>query len=137
MARVQSAPSIQQRAAVTRPDAAPDNTVVVARGLRMSYGPFEALRGIDLEVRRGEVLALVGLGDQAMIRNKRLSGGQRRRLDVALALVGNPEVLFLDEPTTGFDPAARRAAWRVIAGLRQLGTTVLLTTHYLDEAEAL
>ncbi len=71
------------------------------------------------------------------MRNKRLSGGQQRRLDVALALVGNPELLFLDEPTTGFDPAARRAAWRMIEGLKALGTTVVLTTHYLEEAEIL
>ena len=66
-----------------------------------------------------------------------LSGGQRRRLDVGLALVGDPELIFLDEPTTGFDPVARRAAWSVIAGLRDLGKTVFLTTHYLDEAQEL
>jgi ABC-2 type transport system ATP-binding protein len=83
------------------------------------------------------VLALTGLDDQAQVRNQRLSGGQQRRLDVALALVGNPELLFLDEPTTGFDPAARRAAWEVIAGLKHLGKTVFLTTHYLEEAEIL
>jgi ABC-2 type transport system ATP-binding protein len=68
---------------------------------------------------------------------ERLSGGQRRRLEVALALIGDPELLFLDEPTTGFDPAARRAAWQVVAGLRTLGKTVFLTTHYMDEAEYL
>jgi ABC-2 type transport system ATP-binding protein len=68
---------------------------------------------------------------------EKLSGGQRRRLDVALALVGDPELLFLDEPTTGFDPSARRAAWSVIAGLRRLGKTIFLTTHYMDEAEHL
>jgi ABC-2 type transport system ATP-binding protein len=193
--------------------------VVVVRGLSMRYGPVEAVRGIDLDVMRGEifaflgpngagktttveilegyrhrtggevsvlgvdparadaawrervgvvlqsgqvepeltvretvefyaglyedprdvddVLALVGLGAQADVRNERLSGGQHRRLDVALALVGNPELLFLDEPTTGFDPAARRAAWKVIADLRTLGATIFLTTHYLEEAEAL
>lgn len=83
------------------------------------------------------VLDLVGLREQARTRCGRLSGGQQRRLDVALALVGDPELVFLDEPTTGFDPAARRAAWDVIRGLRDLGKTVLLTTHYLDEAEAL
>ena len=83
------------------------------------------------------LLELCGLQDQASMRNKRLSGGQQRRLDVALALVGNPELLFLDEPTTGFDPAARRAAWRMIEGLKALGTTIVLTTHYLEEAEIL
>jgi ABC-2 type transport system ATP-binding protein len=66
-----------------------------------------------------------------------LSGGQRRRLDVALALIGDPDIVFLDEPTTGFDPSARRAAWEVIAGLRNLGKTIFLTTHYMDEAEYL
>ncbi|HVA09410.1 MAG TPA: ABC transporter ATP-binding protein [Acidimicrobiales bacterium] len=84
-----------------------------------------------------EILALTGLADQAMTRNGRLSGGQQRRLDVALALVGDPDVLFLDEPTTGFDPAARRAAWATIAGLKELGKTIFLTTHYLEEAEQL
>jgi ABC-2 type transport system ATP-binding protein len=84
-----------------------------------------------------EVLQLTGLRDQATMRNRRLSGGQQRRLDVALALVGDPDVLFLDEPTTGFDPAARRAAWATIAGLKALGKTILLTTHYLEEAEVL
>ncbi|MDX6676628.1 MAG: type transport system ATP-binding protein [Solirubrobacteraceae bacterium] len=84
-----------------------------------------------------ETLALVGLDDKADVRVGRLSGGQRRRLDVGLALVGSPELVFLDEPTTGFDPVARHAAWEVIAGLRDLGTTVFLTTHYLDEAQAL
>ena len=72
-----------------------------------------------------------------MGRVRALSGGQRRRLDVGLALVGDPELVFLDEPTTGFDPAARRQAWEVIAGLRELGKTILLTTHYMDEAQAL
>ena len=84
-----------------------------------------------------EVLALVGLEDEAGRRVRRLSGGQRRRLDLALALVGRPELVFLDEPTTGFDPTARRAAWESIRGLRETGTTLVLTTHYLDEAEAL
>jgi ABC-2 type transport system ATP-binding protein len=193
--------------------------VIEVRGLRMSYGSVEALRGIDLEVRAGEVFAflgpngagktttveilegfrrrsagrvsvlgvdpagaggewrarigvvlqesqpeteltveecvslyagyypssrpvretleLVGLADRAGARCGRLSGGQRRRLDVALALIGDPELVFLDEPTTGFDPAARRAAWDVISGLRDLGKTIFLTTHYMEEAEHL
>src|SRR3954471_19880047 len=85
----------------------------------------------------GEVLSLAGLDEVADQRARVLSGGQRRRLDFALALIGNPELIFLDEPTTGFDPAARRAAWEVVRALRDLGKTVVLTTHYLDEAQAL
>ena len=84
-----------------------------------------------------EVLDLVGLTAKAAARGKSLSGGQRRRLDVALGIVGRPTLLFLDEPTTGFDPEARRQFWSLIRSLRELGTTMLLTTHYLDEAEAL
>jgi len=193
--------------------------VIDVRGLRMAYGETEAVRGIDLEVRRGEVFAflgpngagktttveilegfrsraagdvrvlgedpgvaggswrarlgvvlqesepeaelkvheclalyagyypaprpvgetlgLVGLAEQRDSFCRSLSGGQRRRLDVAVALIGDPELLFLDEPTTGFDPSARRAAWEVISGLRSLGKTIFLTTHYMDEAERL
>jgi ABC-2 type transport system ATP-binding protein len=84
-----------------------------------------------------EVIELVGLTEKAGVRGKTLSGGQRRRLDVALGIVGRPTLLFLDEPTTGFDPEARRQFWALIRSLRELGTTMLLTTHYLDEAEAL
>ena len=83
------------------------------------------------------MLALAGLDECADRRARTLSGGQARRLDFALALVGDPELIFLDEPTTGFDPAARRAAWDVVRALRDLGKTVVLTTHYLDEAQAL
>ena len=193
--------------------------VISIRGLRKSYGDFEAVRGIDLEVRAGEVfaflgpngagktttvevlegyrdrsggevevlgedhqrgsrawrerigivlqscrldpyltvreslglyagyygaprpvdevIALVGLEGKADDRARSLSGGQQRRLDVGMALVGDPELLFLDEPTTGFDPQARRQAWDVIAGLRDLGKTIFLTTHYMDEAQRL
>jgi ABC-2 type transport system ATP-binding protein len=193
--------------------------VISVRGLRKAYGELEALRGIDLDVQRGEVFAflgpngagktttteilegyrrrsggqvavlgedparagrpwrerigivlqqnkldphltvreslglyagyyrkprpveevieLVGLGGKADARANRLSGGQQRRLDVGIALVGDPELLFLDEPTTGFDPSARRQAWRVISGLRELGKTIFLTTHYMDEAQFL
>jgi ABC-2 type transport system ATP-binding protein len=195
------------------------DAVISARGLRKSYDGFEAVRGIDLEVSRGEVFAflgpngagktttveilegyrgrsggevevlgvdpghargdwrqrigvvlqecqltpeltvreavtqyagyyssprdvqetvdLVGLGSKADVRTSRLSGGQQRRLDVALALIGDPDLLFLDEPTTGFDPTARRRAWEVIASLRDLGKTVFLTTHYMEEAQEL
>ncbi|WP_092802793.1 ABC transporter ATP-binding protein [Klenkia marina] len=84
-----------------------------------------------------EVLELVGLAEKAGARGRSLSGGQRRRLDVALGIVGKPDLLFLDEPTTGFDPEARRQFWSLIRSLRELGTTMLLTTHYLDEAEEL
>jgi ABC-2 type transport system ATP-binding protein len=84
-----------------------------------------------------EIIEIVGLTDKAGARCRTLSGGQKRRLDLGLALVGNPELVFLDEPTTGFDPGARRAAWETIRNLRSLGTTILLTTHYLDEAEQL
>lgn len=193
--------------------------MISIKGLRMSYGSTEAVRGIDLEVERGEVfaflgpngagktttveilegyrrrtggevsvlgedperagrewrerigivlqsgrldpyltvresldlyagyfrtplltedvIALIGLEGKADERASRLSGGQQRRLDVGMALVGDPELLFLDEPTTGFDPSARRQAWDVIAGLRDLGKTVFLTTHYMDEAQRL
>ena len=193
--------------------------VISIRGLRKSYGDVEAVRGIDLEVQRGEVFAFlgpngagktttveilegyrgrsggevsvlgedpehagrawrerigivlqscrldpyltvreslalyagyydaprpieetieqVGLAGKADARASSLSGGQQRRLDVGMALIGDPELLFLDEPTTGFDPSARRQAWETIAGLRDLGKTVFLTTHYMDEAQRL
>src|SRR6266480_7850998 len=94
-------------------------------------GYYKAPRNVD------ETVELVGLTSKRDVRTSRLSGGQQRRLDVALALIGDPELLFLDEPTTGFDPSARRQAWDVIGGLRSLGKTVFLTTHYMEEAQAL
>ena len=209
----------QQHAGSTGHAVAGSADVITVRDLRMSYGHYEAVRGIDLDVAHGEIFAflgpngagktstveilegfrtrtggevrvlgedpakagsdwrarvgvvlqesapeawltvreclsmyagyypnplpvgraleLVGLTDKADGRCDRLSGGQLRRLDMALALIGDPEVVFLDEPTTGFDPAARHTAWDVIAGLRELGKTIFLTTHYMDEAEAL
>jgi ABC-2 type transport system ATP-binding protein len=98
---------------------------------RLFAGYYERARDVD------EVIDLVGLREKANARVKTLSGGQKRRLDLGVALVGDPELVFMDEPTTGFDPAARRAAWEMIRSLRSLGKTVLLTTHYLDEAEQL
>ena len=198
---------------------APADAAVTVRGVRKSYGGVQALDGVDVTVRRGEVLALlgpngagkttlveileghrradageirvlgfdpaererafreqigivlqeegidaeitvreaielygaaypeprpadevmelVGLADRAGVRAGTLSGGQRRRLDLALGICGDPELIFLDEPTTGFDPAARRQSWELIERLRALGKTILLTTHYMDEAQQL
>jgi ABC-2 type transport system ATP-binding protein len=115
--------------------------VLQSGGIYSHMTPREALRhwaGFyphprDVE----EALTLAGLNDKADVRSRKLSGGQLRRLDFALALVGDPELIFLDEPTTGFDPAARHAAWETVRNLRDLGKTILLTTHYLDEAQAL
>ena len=99
--------------------------------LRIFAGYYEERRDVH------EVLELVGLTDKANARISTLSGGQKRRVDLAVALVGDPDLVFLDEPTTGFDPAARRTAWQMIRSLRSLGKTILLTTHYLDEAQQL
>jgi ABC-2 type transport system ATP-binding protein len=85
----------------------------------------------------GEVIELVGLAEKAESQVKTLSGGQKRRLDLGIALIGDPELVFLDEPTTGFDPTARRSAWELVRSLRSLGKTIVLTTHYLDEAQQL
>ena len=107
------------------------DSLTVAENLALFAGYYTKPRAV------GEVVELVGLEEKrdALVRN--LSGGQRRRLDLGLALVGDPELVFLDEPTTGFDPEARRRAWQTIASLRDLGKTILLTTHYLEEAERL
>jgi len=105
--------------------------LTVAETHRMFAGYYERPRDVD------EVIDVVGLGSKRDARVKTLSGGQKRRLDLGVALVGDPDLVFLDEPTTGFDPAARRAAWELIRSLRSLGKTILLTTHYLDEAEQL
>jgi ABC-2 type transport system ATP-binding protein len=106
-------------------------SLTVAETHRLFAGYYAQARDID------EVIELVGLAEKRDARVKTLSGGQKRRLDLGVALVGDPDLVFLDEPTTGFDPAARRAAWEMIRSLRSLGKTILLTTHYLDEAEQL
>jgi ABC-2 type transport system ATP-binding protein len=105
--------------------------LTVTEHLELFAGYYQRPRDV------GKVIELVGLTEKRDARVRTLSGGQQRRLDLGLGLIGDPEVLFLDEPTTGFDPAARRAAWDVIRSLRTLGKTILLTTHYLDEAEQL
>jgi ABC-2 type transport system ATP-binding protein len=106
-------------------------TLTVREVHRMFAGYYAKPRDVD------EVIELVGLAEKANARVKTLSGGQKRRLDLGVALVGDPELVFLDEPTTGFDPSARRTAWELVRSLRSLGKTILLTTHYLDEAQQL
>jgi ABC-2 type transport system ATP-binding protein len=106
-------------------------TLTVRESLALFAGYYKRPRPVD------EVVSVVGLEEKRDSLVRKLSGGQRRRLDFGLALVGDPELIFLDEPTTGFDPAARRNAWQTIRSLRELGKTILLTTHYLDEAEQL
>ncbi len=103
----------------------------VRESLALFAGYYSAPRPVD------DVVEIIGLAEKRDARVRTLSGGQQRRLDLGLALVGDPELIFLDEPTTGFDPSARRAAWETIRGLRSLGKTILLTTHYLDEAAQL
>jgi ABC-2 type transport system ATP-binding protein len=108
-----------------------DPYLTVRESLSLYAGYYSAPRPIE------ETIELVGLEGKADARARSLSGGQQRRLDVGMALIGDPELLFLDEPTTGFDPSARRHAWETIGGLRELGKTVFLTTHYMDEAQRL
>jgi ABC-2 type transport system ATP-binding protein len=105
--------------------------LTVRESLRVFAGYYATPRDPD------EVIEIVELGSKVDARVRTLSGGQQRRLDLGLALIGDPELIFLDEPTTGFDPGARRTAWETIRNLRALGKTILLTTHYLDEAEQL
>jgi ABC-2 type transport system ATP-binding protein len=121
----------RERIGVVLQSSAMYETLTVVEMLRLFAGYYREPRPVD------EVVSLVGLREKRDDRVRRLSGGQRRRLDLGLALVGDPELIFLDEPTTGFDPAARRTAWQTIRDLRALGKTILLTTHYLDEAEQL
>jgi ABC-2 type transport system ATP-binding protein len=108
-----------------------DPYLTVRETLTRTAGFYPKPRGV------GEVIELVGLGEKADARVNKLSGGQQRRLDVAYGIIGNPRLLFLDEPTTGFDPSARRGAWDMVKDLRTLGTTIMLTTHYMDEAQEL
>ncbi len=124
-------PQWRARIGVVLQESEPERDLTVAECLALYAGYYPSPRDVD------DTMALVGLADRAEVTASRLSGGERRRLDVALALIGDPELLFLDEPTTGFDPNARRAAWDMIGGLRALGVTVFLTTHFMDEAEHL
>jgi ABC-2 type transport system ATP-binding protein len=119
------------RIGVVLQESLPEPELTVRECVALYAGYYERPRGVD------ETITLVGLAELADRRGEHLSGGERRRLDVALALIGDPELIFLDEPTTGFDPAARRAAWELVASLRDLGKTIVLTTHYMEEAERL
>jgi ABC-2 type transport system ATP-binding protein len=121
----------RQRIGVVLQSSAMYENLTVAEHLAQFAGYYERPRPVD------EVIDVIGLEDKRNTRARRLSGGQRRRLDLGLALVGDPELIFLDEPTTGFDPGARRRAWETIRSLSALGKTILLTTHYLDEVEQL
>jgi|HubBroStandDraft_5_1064220.scaffolds.fasta_scaffold01681_7 ABC-2 type transport system ATP-binding protein len=122
---------LRERTGVVLQDIAVEPYLTVAETIARDAGYYPAPRDV------GEVIELVGLTEQRRRTVRLLSGGQKRRLDVALGLIGNPELLFLDEPTTGFDPAARRDAWQLVRDLRAAGTTILLTTHAMDEAQAL
>lgn len=121
----------RERIGIVLQDTTLESALSVRESLQQYAGYYRNPRDVD------DVIGLVGLEDQADTRARKLSGGQQRRLDVGIALIGDPDLLFLDEPTTGFDPSARRQAWEMVAGLRELGKTVLLTTHYMEEAQFL
>ncbi len=123
--------ALRERIGIVLQETGVERFLKVAEVLELYCGYYPRPRAVD------ELLALTGLEAKRNEVVKELSGGQRRRLDLALGLAGDPELIFLDEPTTGFDPAARRAAWQTVRSLAELGKTVLLTTHYLDEAQAL
>ena len=122
---------LRERVGIVLQECGFEELLTVVELMRRQAGYYPHPRGVD------EVLELVGLTEKAGARVRTLSGGQRRRLDLGLALVGDPDLIFLDEPTTGFDPAARRNAWAIVKNLCGLGKTVLLTTHYMDEAQFL
>ncbi len=126
-----AAGQLRREVGIVLQDIAVEPFLTVREAITRNAGYYTDPRPVD------EVIEVVGLAEKADARVRTLSGGQQRRLDLALGIVGRPRLLFLDEPTTGFDPAARRGAWEVIRGLRAGGTTVVLTTHYLEEAEAL
>lgn len=123
--------SLRERIGIVLQETAVEPYLTVREALQRNAGYYPHPRQV------GEVIELVGLQEKADARVKTLSGGQQRRLDVGLGIVGNPELVFLDEPTTGFDPSARRGAWELVRNLTGGGTTILLTTHYMDEAQAL
>ena len=123
--------ALRERIGIVLQECGIDAYLTVREVVQMHSEYYRAPRDVD------EVIALVGLDEKVTSRVKTLSGGQQRRLDVALGLIGDPELLFLDEPTTGFDPSARRQSWDIVSNLTALGKTVLLTTHYMDEAQML
>jgi ABC-2 type transport system ATP-binding protein len=123
--------ALRERIGLVLQDIAVEPYLTVRETVARNAGYYPAPRGV------GEVIDMVGLAAQARQKVRSLSGGQKRRLDLALGLVGGPDLLFLDEPTTGFDPGARRDAWQIVRSLRGSGTTILLTTHYMEEAQAL
>ena len=122
---------LRERIGLVLQDIAVEPYLTVRETIARNAGYYPAPRGVD------EVIALVGLAGEERTKVRNLSGGRKRRLDLGLGLIGDPELLFLDEPTTGFDPAARRDAWQLVRSLRDCGTTILLTTHYMEEAQAL
>ena len=123
--------NLRARIGIVLQSAGFDHELTVGEILRMHGSFYSKSRPVD------EVIALVGLDEKRSARTKTFSGGQRRRLDLALALIGDPDLIFLDEPTTGFDPNARRRSWEAIERLKELGKTILLTSHYLDEVQRL
>jgi len=126
-----AARELRERIGLVLQDIAVEPYLTVRETIARNAGYYPAPRDA------AEVIALVGLSGQERKKVRNLSGGQKRRLDLALGLIGDPELLFLDEPTTGFDPSARQDAWQVVRGLREAGTTIVLTTHYMEEAQAL
>jgi ABC-2 type transport system ATP-binding protein len=123
--------SFRERIGIVLQETAVEEQLTVAEAISIYGGMYPRQRNTD------EIIEIVGLSEKRNARIKTLSGGQRRRLELALGIVGDPELIFLDEPTTGFDPSARRQAWGIVENLTSLGKTVLLTTHYMDEAQVL